>query len=175
MKTARLLAGARITEHVMRALFLWSIPTANGIIECGVILGTLFGWLGAYVAFGLYADKTMLPFDWDTNGILLSVAAIAALPASVFPARRVVRTPSGESAYRSLMTRRTSRMMVPAMPAHGAAGIVGALPFRQVAASITVVTIANRAFGKTARNVIEDDVSQGVRPGYIFVGRFGTF
>ena len=61
-------------------------------------------------------------------------------------------------------------MMVPAMPAHGAAGIVGALPFRQVAASITVVTIANRTFGKTARNVIEDDVSQGVRPGYIFVG-----
>ena len=60
---------------------------------CGVILGTLFGWLGAYVAFGLYADKTMLPFDWGSNGILLSVAAIAALPASVFPARRVVRPP----------------------------------------------------------------------------------
>ena len=118
MKIARLLAGARITEHVMRALFLWSIPTANGIIVCGVILGTLFGWLGAYVIFGLYADKTTLPFDWGTNGIL---------------------------------------------------------PFRQVAASITVVTIANRAFGKTARNVIEDDASQGVRPGYIFVGRFGTF
>ena len=93
MKTARLLAGAHITEHVMRALFLWSIPTANGIIVCGVILGTLFGWPGAYVIFGLYADKTMLPFDWGTNGILLSVAAIAALPASVFPARRVVRTP----------------------------------------------------------------------------------
>ena len=35
----------------------------------------------------------MLPFDWGTNGILISVAAIAALPASVFPARRVVRTP----------------------------------------------------------------------------------
>lgn len=76
----------------MRALFLWSIPTANGIIVCGVILGTLFGWLGAYVTFGLYADKTMLPFDWGTNGIL-PMAAIAALPASVFPVRRVVRTP----------------------------------------------------------------------------------
>ena len=46
-------------------------------------------------------------------------------------------------------------MMAPAMPAHGAAGIAGALPFRQVAASITVVTITNRTVGKTARNVIE--------------------
>lgn len=45
------------------------------------------------VTFGLYADKTMLPFDWGTNGILLSVAAIVALLASVFPARRAVRTP----------------------------------------------------------------------------------
>jgi len=35
----------------------------------------------------------MLPFDWGSNGILLSVAAIAALPASVFLARRAVRTP----------------------------------------------------------------------------------
>lgn len=63
----------------------------------GVILGTLFGWLGAYVAFGIYAEKMIFPFDWAASGTLLGVAAVAALLASVFPARRAVNTPPVEA------------------------------------------------------------------------------
>ncbi len=53
----------------------------------GVVLGTLFGWLGSYMVFSLYG-KTVFPFEWGMNGIVLVVAAIAALLASVFPPLR---------------------------------------------------------------------------------------
>ena len=62
----------------------------------GVVLGTLFGWLGSYMVFSLYG-KTVFPFEWGMNGIVLVVAAIAALLASVFPARRAVKTPPVEA------------------------------------------------------------------------------
>ncbi|OZG57582.1 ABC transporter permease [Bifidobacterium myosotis] len=58
----------------------------------GVALGTLFGWLGSYMVFSLYATVA-LPFDWATNGLVLGIAALAALLASVAPARRAVRVP----------------------------------------------------------------------------------
>ena len=62
----------------------------------GVVLGTLFGWLGSYMVFSLYG-KTVFPFEWGMNGIVVVVAAIAALLASVFPARRAVKTPPVEA------------------------------------------------------------------------------
>ena len=62
----------------------------------GVVLGTLFGWLGSYMVFSLYG-KTVFSFEWGMNGIVLVVAAIAALLASVFPARRAVKTPPVEA------------------------------------------------------------------------------
>lgn len=58
----------------------------------GVALGTLFGWLGSYMVFSLYATVA-LPFDWATNGLVLGVAALAALLASIAPARRAVSVP----------------------------------------------------------------------------------
>jgi hypothetical protein len=48
-------------------------------------------WLGSYIVFSLYGEVA-LPFDWKTNGIVLLVAAVAALLASVFPARRALKT-----------------------------------------------------------------------------------
>lgn len=62
----------------------------------GVALGTLFGWLGSYMVFSQYGD-TVFPFEWGVNGAVLGVAAVAALLASVFPARRAVRTPPVEA------------------------------------------------------------------------------
>ena len=58
--------------------------------------GTLFGWLGSYMVFSLYGD-TVFPFEWATNGVVLGVAALAALLASVAPARRAVKTPPVEA------------------------------------------------------------------------------
>lgn len=62
----------------------------------GVLLGTAFGWLGSYMVFSLYGD-VVFPFDWAGNGIMLAVAAIAALIASIAPARRAVSTPPVEA------------------------------------------------------------------------------
>ena len=62
----------------------------------GVIVGTLFGWLGSYMVFSLYGE-VVFPFEWAVNGTVLAVAALAALAASVAPARRAVRTPPVEA------------------------------------------------------------------------------
>ena len=70
------------------------ISVVSGIV--GILLGTLFGWLGAYVVFSLYGTVAF-PFEWGVNGIVLAVAAVAALLASVAPARRAVRTPPVEA------------------------------------------------------------------------------
>ena len=59
------------------------ISLVSGI--SGVLLGTLFGWLGAYVVFSLYGTVAF-PFEWGINGIVLAVAAVAALLASIAPA-----------------------------------------------------------------------------------------
>ncbi|NMM93148.1 ABC transporter permease [Bifidobacterium oedipodis] len=70
------------------------ISLVSGV--AGIALGTLFGWAGSYMVFSLYGE-TVFPFDWATNGIVLLIAAIAALLASVFPARRAVKTPPVEA------------------------------------------------------------------------------
>ena len=40
------------------------ISLVSGI--SGVLLGTLFGWLGAYVVFSMYG-KVVFPFEWGIN------------------------------------------------------------------------------------------------------------
>ena len=70
------------------------LSLVSGVV--GVALGTLFGWLGSYMVFSLYGD-TVFPFEWTTNGAVLGVAALAALLASVAPARRAVKTPPVEA------------------------------------------------------------------------------
>lgn len=62
----------------------------------GILLGTLFGWLGAYVVFSLYGT-VVFPFEWGINGIVLAVAAVAALLASVAPARSAAKVPPVEA------------------------------------------------------------------------------
>ncbi|RSX54108.1 Permease of ABC transporter system [Bifidobacterium goeldii] len=62
----------------------------------GVLLGTAFGWLGSYMVFSLYGDVAF-PFDWAGNGIMLGVAAVAALIASIAPAHRAVSVPPVEA------------------------------------------------------------------------------
>lgn len=70
------------------------LSLVSGVV--GVALGTLFGWLGSYMVFSLYGD-TVFPFEWTTNGAVLGVATLAALLASVAPARRAVKTPPVEA------------------------------------------------------------------------------
>lgn len=70
------------------------LSLVSGVV--GVVLGTLFGWLGSYMVFSLYATVA-LPFDWASTGLVLGVAALAALLASTMPARRAVSVPPVEA------------------------------------------------------------------------------
>ena len=70
------------------------ISVVSGL--AGILLGTLFGWLGAYVVFSLYGT-VVFPFEWGINGIVLAVAAVAALLASVAPARSAAKVPPVEA------------------------------------------------------------------------------
>ncbi|PWG66243.1 ABC transporter permease [Bifidobacterium callitrichidarum] len=70
------------------------LSLVSGVV--GVLLGTGFGWLGSYMVFSLYGNVAFL-FDWVGNGVMLGVAALAALLASVAPARRAVKVPPVEA------------------------------------------------------------------------------
>jgi putative ABC transport system permease protein len=70
------------------------IATVSGLI--GVVLGTVFGWLGSYMVFSLFGDVVYI-FDWKFNGAVLLIAALAAWASSVIPARRAVKTPPVEA------------------------------------------------------------------------------
>ncbi|TXR56626.1 ABC transporter permease [Quadrisphaera setariae] len=64
----------------------------------GVVLGSLYGWAGAASLLGGVAaaggDAIWTPsLPWGRLGLLLAVAVVAGLLASVLPARRAVRTP----------------------------------------------------------------------------------
>lgn len=70
------------------------ISVVSGV--AGIVLGTLFGWAGSAMVFSLYG-KVVYPVEWGTAGVVLAVAAVSALLASVLPARRAVKTPPVEA------------------------------------------------------------------------------
>ncbi|MGN0109962.1 MAG: ABC transporter permease [Bifidobacterium sp.] len=84
-----------------RGQLRWSLAVESLVISlvagiAGEILGIAFGWVGSYMVFSLYSDTVFIS-DWKLNLIVLVVAAVAALLASVFPARRAVKTPPVEA------------------------------------------------------------------------------
>lgn len=84
-----------------RGQLRWSLAVESLVISlvagiAGEILGIAFGWVGSYMVFSLYGDTVFIS-DWKLNLIVLVVAAVAALLASVFPARRAVKTPPVEA------------------------------------------------------------------------------
>ena len=90
-ESATLRAIGMTRGQLRRSLSIEALLIALVSGLAGIVLGTLFAWLGSYMVFSLYGEVA-LPFDWKTNGIVLLVAAIAALLASVFPARRALKT-----------------------------------------------------------------------------------
>jgi len=57
----------------------------------GVVLGTVYGWAGSAAALGTVGDIS-LAVPWRDLGLVLVVAVLAGLVASVLPARRATRT-----------------------------------------------------------------------------------
>lgn len=95
-ESATLRAIGMTRGQLRRSLAVEALLLALVSGVAGIVLGTLFGWLGSYMVFSLYG-ATVFPFEWGVNGIVLAIAALAALLASVFPARRAVRTPPVEA------------------------------------------------------------------------------
>lgn len=84
-----------------RGQLRWSLAVESLVISlvagiAGEILGIAFGWVGSYMVLSLYSDTAFIS-DWKLNLIVLVVAAVAALLASLFPARRAVKTPPVEA------------------------------------------------------------------------------
>lgn len=71
------------------------ISLVSGVV--GIVVGTVFGWIGSYIVFSMSFGSVVFPIDWATSGAILAIAAVAALLASVFPARRAVKTPPVEA------------------------------------------------------------------------------
>lgn len=71
------------------------IAVVSGLV--GVIIGTVFGWIGSYIVFSGSFGSVVFPIDGVTIGAIMIVAVVAALLASVFPARRAVKTPPVEA------------------------------------------------------------------------------
>jgi putative ABC transport system permease protein len=95
-ESATLRAIGMTRGQLRRSLAVEALLLALVAGVVGVALGTLFGWTGSFMVFSLYG-QTAFPFEWGTNGIVLGVAAIAALLASVSPARRAIKTPPVEA------------------------------------------------------------------------------
>lgn len=58
----------------------------------GLVLGTAFGWLGSYLVFSQFGSVAF-PLNWSMDAGIVVIAVVAALLASVLPARRAVSTP----------------------------------------------------------------------------------
>lgn len=95
-ESATLRAIGMTRGQLRRSLAVEALLISLGSGVVGVIVGNLFAWLGSYVMFSQF-DQVRLTVDWGMTGIILGVAALAALLASVFPARRAVRTPPVEA------------------------------------------------------------------------------
>ncbi|WP_314688798.1 FtsX-like permease family protein [uncultured Bifidobacterium sp.] len=91
-ESATLRAIGMTRGQLRRSLAIEALVIALVAGVAGVLLGIGFGWLGAYMVFAV-AVTPVLAVNWGMTGLVLAVAAVAAVLASVFPARRAVSVP----------------------------------------------------------------------------------
>ncbi|WP_445341136.1 ABC transporter permease [Bifidobacterium sp. ESL0820] len=91
-ESATLRAIGMTRKQIRRSLAVESGLIALGSSLSGMVLGLLFGWAAAYEIFSSLGTVAF-PIPWSTGLVILVVALVAAILASVLPARRVNRTP----------------------------------------------------------------------------------
>ena len=91
-ESATLRAIGMTRKQIRRSLAVESGLIALGSSLPGMVLGLLFGWAAAYEIFSSLGTVAF-PIPWSTGLVILVVALVAAILASVLPARRVNRTP----------------------------------------------------------------------------------
>ena len=90
-ESATLRAIGMTRKQIRRSLAVESGLIALGSALSGMVLGLLFGWAAAYEIFSSLGTVA-LPIPWSTGLVILLVALVAAILASILPARRVNRT-----------------------------------------------------------------------------------
>ncbi|NEG96070.1 FtsX-like permease family protein [Bifidobacterium sp. SMB2] len=90
-ESATLRAIGMTRGQLRRSLAVEALFISLGSGGVGLVVGTIFGWLGSNVALSSIGT-VRYPVDWRMYAAILLVAAIAALIASVAPARRAART-----------------------------------------------------------------------------------
>mgnify|MGYP000116914262 CR=1 FL=1 len=95
-ESATLRAIGMTRGQLKRSLAIEALLISVVTSVVGMVVGTLFGWLGIYLVMNSIAPVVYV-IDWSTYGIILVIAIVCALLASVFPARRAVKTPPVEA------------------------------------------------------------------------------
>ena len=89
-ETATLRAIGMSSVQVRRSLGVEACMIALGASLAGIVLGMLFGWIGAYQVFVPLGSVTFT-VPWSAFALILPVALLAAVVASVLPAREAVK------------------------------------------------------------------------------------
>lgn len=77
--------------QVRRSLALEATLISLTSTVSGLIVGTVFGWIGSYMVFSVIG-KVPFVVDWAIYAVLALIALLAALLSSVLPARRAVKS-----------------------------------------------------------------------------------
>ena len=90
-ESATLRAIGMTRGQVRRSLALEATLISLTSTVSGLIVGTIFGWIGSYMVFSTIG-KVPFVVDWTIYAVLALIALLAALLSSVLPARRAVKS-----------------------------------------------------------------------------------
>lgn len=90
-ESATLRAIGMTRGQVRRSLSLEATLISLTSTVSGLIVGTVFGWIGSYMVFSVIG-KVPFVVDWAIYAVLALIALLAALLSSVLPARRAVKS-----------------------------------------------------------------------------------
>ncbi|RIY19579.1 multidrug DMT transporter permease, partial [Gardnerella vaginalis] len=90
-ESATLRAIGMTRGQVRRSLALEATLISLTSTVSGLIVGTVFGWIGSYMVFSTIG-KVPFVIDWTIYAVLALIALLAALLSSVLPARRAVKS-----------------------------------------------------------------------------------
>ncbi|WP_394938435.1 ABC transporter permease [Psychromicrobium sp. YIM B11713] len=87
-----LLRALGLTRGALRGMLALEAMLIAGVAALiGIVLGSLYGWLGAQAALGGLGEAVTPSFPWLQLLVVLLIAAAAGLLASIIPARRAAR------------------------------------------------------------------------------------
>ncbi|NSX27675.1 FtsX-like permease family protein [Gardnerella vaginalis] len=90
-ESATLRAIGMTRGQVRRSLALEATLISLTSTVSGLIVGTVFGWIGSYMVFSVIG-KVPFVVDWAIYAVLALIALLAALLSSVLPAHRAVKS-----------------------------------------------------------------------------------